>query len=217
MELGPPQTDNKRFTPFRNFSQLSGEGESYDYWPLPARGEFCSASSANWATRMSAAVIDMAIVAITTALVVAAIALTGVLGTDFFSQGFTTEVTLFCYAISALCVVFYPMLWVARHEGQSIGKRVFGLRIARADGALHTTGHAFQREVFVKHLLFGLAASLTFGTVWLADVLWPLIDEHKRTLHDLVAGTRVIDVATQLAPAAALHEVSPDDFVRVRG
>jgi uncharacterized RDD family membrane protein YckC len=49
------------------------------------------------------------------------------------------------------------------------------------------------REVAVKALLGGIAATVTGGLSFLADVLWPLWDERNQTLHDKIVSTYVIN------------------------
>ncbi len=68
-------------------------------------------------------------------------------------------------------------------KGQSIGKQIVGIRVAKAaDGQLLGAGSGFLRW------LVAFAAGLVpFGS--LLDVLWPLWDDKKQTLHDKAIGS----------------------------
>ncbi len=50
------------------------------------------------------------------------------------------------------------------------------------------------REVAVKALLFAGVGSMLFSVPWLLDVLWPLWDDQRRALHDMLVDTRVVGV-----------------------
>lgn len=67
-------------------------------------------------------------------------------------------------------------------RGQSLGKQLVGVRVVRRDGTV--TG---PLEGFFRWLL-GLFLQWTF-IGFFVDLLWPLGDDHKRTVHDLAIGT----------------------------
>lgn len=67
-------------------------------------------------------------------------------------------------------------------RGQSLGKQLVGVRVVRRDGSV--TG---PLEGFFRWLL-GSFLQWTFIGL-LVDLLWPLGDEHRRTVHDLAIGT----------------------------
>ena len=68
-------------------------------------------------------------------------------------------------------------------KGQSLGKQIVGIRVAKdADGQMLGAGMGFLRW------LVAIAAGIVpFGS--LLDVLWPLWDDKKQTLHDKVIGS----------------------------
>jgi uncharacterized RDD family membrane protein YckC len=78
----------------------------------------------------------------------------------------------------------YHWLMVAYSDGQTIGKRVVGVRVARPDGAPVDPTVAAGRAAM--RLVSGLALGLGF--------LWAAWDPEKRTWHDMVADTRVFRV-----------------------
>jgi uncharacterized RDD family membrane protein YckC len=93
--------------------------------------------------------------------------------------------------VSVIALLYAPAL-MARTNGKTLGRMATGIRVVRADRQPMTFGFAMLREVAVKALLFGFAATLTGGLSTLADVLWPLWDEENRALHDFVVDTRTI-------------------------
>lgn len=78
----------------------------------------------------------------------------------------------------------YHWLLVAYWDGQTIGKRVLNIRVARPDGSPVDLAVAAARSGM--RLVSGLAFGLGF--------LWAAWDPEKRTWHDSVADTRVFRV-----------------------
>jgi uncharacterized RDD family membrane protein YckC len=150
---------------------------------------------AGWWSRVGAALIDGLIVGIGGILLL--LAITAPFGLLFFADedlGFVSIVVGFLLAV--LCVSIVALLYapalMARTNGKTLGRMALGIRVVRAKGQPMTFGFAMLREVAVKALLFGVAATITGGLSTLADVLWPLWDEENRTLHDMIVDTRVI-------------------------
>ena len=79
------------------------------------------------------------------------------------------------------------MLWLLHatlavgYSGQTLGKRMMGLRVVRGDGAAVGYGRSFVRAVFYLP-----SAVLYVAIPWLAVGVW------RRWWHDWVAGTRVV-------------------------
>lgn len=82
-------------------------------------------------------------------------------------------------------------VWLLHHHGQSIGKRLLGLRIVRVDGRRASV----LSLVLVRELLYR-------GVVWIPAVgtllgllnALTLFSKRRRTLHDRLAGTIVLDL-----------------------
>jgi len=97
-----------------------------------------------------------------------------------------------------------------RTNGQTVGKRLLGIRVITRDGNRMDWRSAVLREVILKTLLFQVITILpTVGVVagsgiFLADYFWPLPDSERRALHDIVASTRVI-AWPRLAERAAVE------------
>lgn len=95
-------------------------------------------------------------------------------------QAFATAFILL-FSFSAL----YKLLLEGR-DGQTLGKKAVGIRVVRAeDGGPISYGKAFFRWFIAWVLNF-----IPFGGI--VDLLWPLWDPRKQTLHDKAAGTVVV-------------------------
>jgi uncharacterized RDD family membrane protein YckC len=68
------------------------------------------------------------------------------------------------------------------YRGQSLGKQAVGVHVVGRDG-----DPVGPLEGFFRWLLAGLLQWTIIGT--LVDLLWPLVDEQKQTLHDKAIGT----------------------------
>ena len=88
---------------------------------------------------------------------------------------------LFCAAIQT---------WMLAVRGQTVGKRLLGIRIVRVqDDANPGFVHAVVLRSFIPILLRAIPV---FGLgFWLVDVLC-IFREDRRCLHDLIAGTKVM-------------------------
>lgn len=86
-------------------------------------------------------------------------------------------------AVSSLLIYvvwFWNRIWRVSRTGQSIGRRVTGLKVVNAaDGGRPTLGAMVLRELLV--LMLGIV-----------DWIWMLFDADRRTLGDIVAKTAVV-------------------------
>jgi len=78
--------------------------------------------------------------------------------------------------------------WLLTVRGQTLGKRALGIRVERDDGSRADFGRVVLRRYVVPAIL-GIACGL-FASV---DALL-LLARDRRTLHDRMAGTRVVRV-----------------------
>lgn len=113
---------------------------------------------ADFWTRFAAALIDAVILAIPSFVINMGIPFLGGIVVDFL----------------------YHWLLIAYWDGQTLGKRVMGIRITRPDGSPVDVGGAAARAAV--RILSGFALLLGF--------LWMLWDPEKRTWHDMAADTR---------------------------
>jgi uncharacterized RDD family membrane protein YckC len=94
-----------------------------------------------------------------------------------------SNVMLIAFYLIAVLLFVFNFVVLAAKAGQTIGKRLVGIRIVRLDG--RPTGY---RTVFLRHCVGYLLSSIVFflGFVW---VIW---DAKHQGWHDKIAGTNVI-------------------------
>ena len=68
-------------------------------------------------------------------------------------------------------------------NGQTLGKMALKVRVVRPDGSPMSPGQAWGRVVMRTVL----------GCLWIVDYIPAFFTQEKTTLHDMVAGTRVVD------------------------
>jgi uncharacterized RDD family membrane protein YckC len=132
-------------------------------------------------TRFTAFVIDIFVMALACIFATQTIALT----LDFFRFGTLAFghrlLTVARAAVLLLVIVLYlPVSWAV--TGSSVGKGLLGLRIVRVNGKPMTLFVSFLR--FFGYWL----SALPLG----AGFVCALADKELRTLHDRLAGTRVV-------------------------
>lgn len=157
---------------------------------------------ATWIDRVVAALIDLAIV------VGVYIVLSLIFAGAFMGFGGLASMTkaaenpeaanalaglscLGCLAAMAIPLIVYFVIglwnkvWLPAKRGYSIGQGVMKLRVVGADGNLVPLGTLALR----------LLITVAFGfipLVPLLDILWPLWDERRQTLHDKAVNTYVV-------------------------
>jgi uncharacterized RDD family membrane protein YckC len=82
-----------------------------------------------------------------------------------------------------LLSLVYEGLMLQFKNGQTLGKMALKVRVVRPDGSPMTPGQAWGRVVMRTVL----------GCLWIVDYIPAFFTLEKTTLHDMVAGTRVVD------------------------
>ena len=84
-------------------------------------------------------------------------------------------------------------------RGQSLGKQLIGLRVVSIDGDWVASREWVTRETVT--IVLGVIGSATFAFSWLSlvDLLPILARPDRRAVHDLIAGTIVVDATTATA------------------
>jgi hypothetical protein len=77
-------------------------------------------------------------------------------------------------------------------KGQTVGKRVMGIRVLRLDGEPMTWWSAFERAG-------GYIAGVATGLLGFAQVFW---DPNRQCIHDKIVGTVVVDIRATPDPRA---------------
>jgi uncharacterized RDD family membrane protein YckC len=152
---------------------------------------------AEWWRRAVAYLLDAIIIGVIVTLIIVIITSAaggvGFLGGDATGYGGIVLGLLFSTLIAAAVAVLYAPFYMARTNGQTLGKQVMGIRVVRASGQPVDFLWSVLREVIIKAVVFaGLGSSITFGLAWLIDCLWPLWDDENRALHDLIVDSRVV-------------------------
>lgn len=90
--------------------------------------------------------------------------------------------------IPGIMLAFVINAWLITRYGKTMAKFALGMRIVRTDGGPVD----FMRGVIMRWLLPGAAAALLPG-FQLVDAVAIFSGEKRQTLHDMLAGTQVID------------------------
>ena len=94
--------------------------------------------------------------------------------------------TISVVALLAWCVI---TAWFVATNGQSVGKRIVGIKVVRTDGSRAS----FARIVLLRNVVSGLPTLFPY-----VGLLYQLIDplfiyqESRRCLHDMLADTIVV-------------------------
>ena len=116
--------------------------------------------------------------------------------------------------ILVACLLLEFVIPLILGNGQTVGKKVFGLGVVRIDGVRTTSVQMFVRTVlgkftieimipvYVAHMIFfgvtGLIGTLFLGALLVAQILIMALNHNNSLIHDLLAGTVVVDVASQM-------------------
>jgi uncharacterized RDD family membrane protein YckC len=95
-------------------------------------------------------------------------------------------VSLLLFPVATLAVGLYNRVYLIAQRGYSIGQGVVKVKTVDANGRLLTQGSAVLRLLVQAGL--GLVPFLP-----VLDLLWPLWDDRKQTLHDKAVGSYVIN------------------------
>ena len=109
----------------------------------------------------------------------------------FFAVGGETGAAIL--AVAGFIVIFVIQLVLLGSRGQTIGKMALKVRIVDSETGIHP---GWARIVFLRTILHGILTGIPFvgGIYWLVDSLFIFRADH-RTIHDLIASTRVDKVA----------------------
>ncbi|MDP1991745.1 MAG: RDD family protein [Syntrophales bacterium] len=106
------------------------------------------------------------------------------------------------YLMTALLMDMVYYIWFHGTVGQTLGKRLLGLRVIRISGEKMTLGIAFLRWV----------GSLVSGIFFFLGFLWIAFDGRKQGWHDKIAATLVVRVRNEPSPEVRPTAHSPLDI-----
>jgi len=146
-----------------------------------------SSPLADPSARLAAAAIDVILPAVPIAILLP-------LGIGVSSPALVHASSWGGWALSA--ILFVVDLVLLHRYGQTIGKRVMGLRIVRTDGSRASLGRIFWARMIAPGVL---ATIPLLGWIFELVDLLTIFAVDRRTLHDRMADTIVIDLRAPLA------------------
>ena len=105
---------------------------------------------------------------------------------------FSFNESLILLGISFLIIATIIILYIIPSfvwSGQTIGKKILGIKAVREDGSELSKGYAFLRQIV--HL--GLNG-LTGGIVEYISGIMVLINPSRKTIHDIICKTKVVSI-----------------------
>jgi uncharacterized RDD family membrane protein YckC len=137
-------------------------------------------------SRLGAQILDGLIVAVPIGIAIA-VALPGMRGDKGLSTGASGMFAVLGLAVIAFAIYQFVLLY---RSGQTLGKKLVGIRIVRTDGSRAS----LLRIIFMRYLPVGLlgAIPLVGPFISLADPLF-IFGAEKRCIHDYIADTIVVD------------------------
>lgn len=96
-----------------------------------------------------------------------------------------TLLILVAYVPMIVFPVLYEAFMLSIKNGQTVGKMALRLRVVRPDGSSISTGQAWGRALM--RVVVGLTC------LGIVDYILYFFTDEKTTLHDIVAGTRVVE------------------------
>jgi uncharacterized RDD family membrane protein YckC len=138
-----------------------------------------SAALAGRLARLGAAIVDGIVLVVPVALFAVV--------TPLLVHGPGGETVASVFILLAILIVFIFQMVLLTKEGQTVGKKVLGIRIVKMD-----TGEngGFVPNVLLRLIVNGLIGIIPF--YGLVDILF-IFRSDRRCIHDLIAGTQVVD------------------------
>ena len=145
---------------------------------------------ASWGSRLGATLIDWLILLVP--VVILTIIVVGIAAGSDTGAVVTGILGLLAYLVVAFAYAPVLMARDGQNNGQTWGKQMLGIRVVRDSGETMGFGWAALREIAVKGLAVGIAASIIPIIPWFLNYFWPLWDDQNRALHDMVVSTHVV-------------------------
>jgi uncharacterized RDD family membrane protein YckC len=101
--------------------------------------------------------------------------------------------SLLSLLLTGVANLVYVTILCGGRRGQTVGMMAVGIRVVR-DGTFGLVGYG---RAFLRALVEGVfrlvgSATVFLGVIWLVDMLFPLWDKKRQTLHDKITGTVVL-------------------------
>ncbi|HTU37789.1 MAG TPA: RDD family protein [Acidimicrobiales bacterium] len=152
---------------------------------------------ASWGIRVGGYLIDFVIFAIVLVVLILLFRHTHGLEVHLMAKkgGRRRSFTAVPFVLTAVLYVVYGTVLCGSARGQTVGMMAVGVRAVRDESfAVLGYGRALARALVEG--IFRLLSLLSFflGIIWLLDMLWPLWDGKRQTLHDKCAGSVVLRI-----------------------
>lgn len=124
----------------------------------------------------------------------------------------TLIITTFGILLSYIVLEF--MVPLIMKDGQTVGKRIFGIAVIRTDGVKMSTVQLFVRTVLGKFTIetmipvllilmsmsgmIGILGPILIGALIIAQIIIMAVTKTNSLIHDLLANTVAVDKASQL-------------------
>lgn len=124
----------------------------------------------------------------------------------------TMLITTFGILLSVLVLEFLVPLWLK--NGQTIGKKIFGIGLIRTDGIRMSNIQLFARTILGKFTIelmipvyilimiffntIGTVGVLVLGAILLGEIICMAVTKTNSLLHDVLAGTVAVDLSSQM-------------------
>lgn len=168
--------------------------------PIPA-GEVASerdterASYATWAVRLGGYLIDAVIFAVVLVVLVLLFRHTHALDAHLMARRGTRRRTFSTvpFLITGGLFIAYGTVLCGGPRGQTLGMMAVGVRaVGDEGGGPLGYGRGFARALVEGILRLVNLLFFLLGLIWILDMLFPLWDKKRQTLHDKVVGSVVI-------------------------
>jgi uncharacterized RDD family membrane protein YckC len=162
-------------------------------------GETVAAPYAPWGVRLGGYLIDFVILIPVFIILALVFRHTHVLTVHFNTKtnGVTTRrsFSLLSLLVTGVVYLAYATILCGGPRGQTVGMMAVGIRVVR-DGTFEIIGYgrAFLRALVEQIFRLLAVATVLLGVVWLLDMLFPLWDKKRQTLHDKIVQTVVLRV-----------------------
>ncbi len=133
-----------------------------------------------------------------------------------YTYNLVINLTLVITSVSILIayIILEFIVPVILKNGQTVGKKIFGIALVRADGVKVNNMMLFVRAVLGKYTIetmvpvliiimvffnsVGIVGPIVLGAILLLEIILIIATRNNSLIHDLLAGTVAVDLASQM-------------------